>query len=70
VQEGDDCQLTLEMGDVHIVAASDGRGPGLAGMVIDVKNQQEILSRAKSLGLACDSNSVTLCGTRFVLNPL
>lgn len=61
--------LGLDMGDVHLVTAGDGRGPGLAGMIIDVKNLDEILSRANSLGLPCDKDSVTVSGVRFVLNP-
>ena len=69
-QEKNGYLLKMAKGDVHIVRVSDGRGSGLSGMVVDVINREEILSRAGSLGLSCDERSISLCGTQFVLNTL
>jgi len=44
---------------------TDGRGPGVAGVVVESNHVDGIRSRAQARKLVCDEESVTICGTRF-----
>lgn len=45
----------------------DGRGPGLEGIDILVKDKMRVIEAAKARGLAVDGDRVGICGTGFYL---
>lgn len=61
--------LRLDNAVLRFVPVSDGRGEGLAAVRLDVRDSASIVAAAAARGLVTgpDPNSVTICGTRFVL---
>lgn len=71
--EGEEFSLQLDEGVIRFIRETDGRGPGVEGIILDVKNVDEIIARAIARNLTVDDqsgiNSVTICGTKFYLSP-
>jgi Glyoxalase-like domain len=57
--------IFLDNAAIDFAHARDGRGDGLAGIGLAVKDKAAILATAKKRGLAASANAVTICGTRF-----
>jgi catechol 2,3-dioxygenase-like lactoylglutathione lyase family enzyme len=53
--------------EVRFVAARDGRGEGLGGVGLRVKDKAAILASAKARRLTVAGDTVSICGTRFLL---
>ncbi len=65
---GDTWHLALANGALRFVPDRDGRGPGLSGVDLRVRDQQAVMSAARAMGVIPEDNCMTLCGTRFYLN--
>lgn len=61
-------RIRLNNVDLRFVAATDGRGPGLGGLDIAVRNRNHILERARARGRYVSPQRVDVCGTRFYLH--
>lgn len=61
--------LRLDDAELRFVPASDGRGEGLGGLDLAVRDRAAILAAADRRGCRTSDDSVTVCGTRFRLLP-
>ena len=72
VGDSDSPQIALANGNIRFVQDTDGRGPGLSGVDVQVRNLAQVLDNAKQRGCPWtnegDAAQVTLCGTRFYLS--
>lgn len=59
--------IRLDIGSLHFVEASDGRGEGLAGVDIAVTDRLAVLAVAHRRGLATTAQTALIGGTRFRL---
>jgi catechol 2,3-dioxygenase-like lactoylglutathione lyase family enzyme len=59
--------IDLDEGEIRFVAALDGRGDGLGGFDVAVRNPSDIQRRAKAMGLLDPRGVVMLSGTRVRL---
>ena len=70
--EGEAVSLQLDEGVMRFIRETDGRGPGVEGIILAVQNVDEIIARAIARNLAVDNQgatpSVTICGTKFYLS--
>ncbi len=66
-RQGSELSIRLNNVDLRFVEAEDGRGPGLGGLDIAVKDRDRILSAARERGCFVDEDRVDICGTRFYL---
>jgi Glyoxalase-like domain len=64
-----DGTLTIAMDDatIRFVPVADGRGEGLGGLDLAVKNRDHILATANRRGCRVDGGIVIVCGMRFRL---
>jgi hypothetical protein len=62
-------EIVLDLGVLRFVEATDGRGEGLGGVDLQVANRAAIVEAARRRGMSLKSDTVTVCGTRFVLVP-
>ena len=60
-------ELRLNNATLRFVTAEDGRGPGLGGIDLSVRDRQRILKAARARGCYVNDNRVDVCGTRFYL---
>jgi len=60
-------RLQLENGELRFVADLDGRGHGLAGVDLTVRQKSLIMDAAPSID-SIRGDCIELCGTRFYLN--
>jgi hypothetical protein len=60
-------RIDLDEGEVRFVAAHDGRGDGLGGFDVAVRNPEEVHRRAEEMGLLDSDGVVVLSGTRVNL---
>lgn len=67
-REGAELSMQLNNATIRFVEAEDGRGPGLGGLDIAVKNRDHILSAALERGCYVSDDRVDICGTRFYLH--
>jgi Glyoxalase-like domain len=58
-------RMELDEGAICFTSGTDDRGPGVAGIQLEVKDSDEILRRARERDLSWDSNGVAICGVRF-----
>jgi len=65
--KGDVRTIALNNAVLRFVESTDGRGPGLGGLVIAVANRAHILARARVRGCYVNDDRVDICGTRFYL---
>ena len=66
-REGSVLKIRLNNVDLRFVEADDGRGPGLGGLDIAVRDRDGILNRARERGCFVSEDRVDVCGTRFYL---
>ena len=59
--------IALDDARLRFVAATDGRGEGLAGLDLACANKAGVLARARARGLAVEGDRVLACGMRFFL---
>lgn len=60
-------RLPMANGELRFVPDLDGRGAGLAGVDLVVKDRPRILDAARAVGGYRSDDCVELCGTRFYL---
>jgi Glyoxalase-like domain len=60
-------EMPLENASVRFVEAIDGRGEGLGGLDIRVKDREHLLRAAERRGCRISDDQVVICGTRFYL---
>jgi hypothetical protein len=59
--------LKLDNAALTFVPANDGRGEGLGGISIALRDMDAVKAEAKRRGLAITGDTVTICGTRFAM---
>ncbi len=59
--------LNLNNAVLRFVPATDGRGAGLGGIDLAVRDKDAVLRRARARGCQTEDDCVILCGTRFHL---
>lgn len=59
--------ITLNNATLRFVETSDGRGAGLGGLDIAVRDRERILNKAHARGCYVSEDRVDICGTRFNL---
>jgi len=64
---GGDPQITLDDAVLRFVPVRDGRGEGLGGLDLDVKDRGHVLRAAAERGCPVSGDVVTVCGVRFRL---
>jgi hypothetical protein len=57
----------LDEGEIRFIAVGDGRGEGLGGFDVAVRNPQEVRRRAAHRGLVDSAGVILLSGTRLGL---
>ncbi len=67
-RDGAELSMTLNNVQVRFVEAQDGRGPGLGGLDISVKDRSHILNEAKKRNCYISDDRVDICGTRWYLH--
>ena len=60
-------QIPLDLGALRFVPETDGRGEGLGGIDLQVKDRARILDAAETRGYRPSGDTVTVCGVRFRL---
>ena len=68
VQDGGKLSMDFNNATIRFVEAEDGRGPGLGGLDIAVKDREHILKNAKDRGCYVNDDLVNICGTRWYLH--
>jgi hypothetical protein len=66
-RSGDEFVIALNNVTLRFVEATDGRGPGLGGLDIEVADRRQVLEEAKARNCYVNDNRVDICGTRFYL---
>ncbi len=64
---GGSVTIALHNATLRFVETTDGRGAGLGGLDIAVRNRGHILARAEARGCYVSDDRVDICGTRFNL---
>lgn len=59
--------IALNNVEIRFIEATDGRGPGLSGLDLKVKDRAKILAAAKARNAQVSDNEVQVCGVRFRL---
>ena len=67
IQDGQNLSLRLNNAVLSFVLQTDGRGAGLGGVRLAVRDREGILLRAKARGCPVTDDQVIICGTRFCL---
>jgi hypothetical protein len=60
-------EMPLKNASIRFVEANDGRGEGLGGVDILVKDRERLLQAAERRGRRVADDQVMICGTRFYL---
>ena len=68
--ERDGAEFSMQLNNVTLrfVEAEDGRGAGLGGLDISVKDRERILSTTRERDCYVNDDRVDICGTRFYLH--
>lgn len=66
-RQGAGLSMRLNNATIRFVEARDGRGAGLGGLDIAVKDRDHILTRARERGCYFSDDRVDVCGTRWYL---
>ena len=69
-RKGAELSLELNNATLRFVEATDGRGPGLGGLDIRVRDRARLLTEAKNRGCYVSDDQVDICGTRFYLHDV
>ncbi len=67
-RQGAELSVRFNNATIRFVAAEDGRGAGLGGLDIAVKDRNHILAKAKQRGCYVSDDRVDICGTRWYLH--
>ncbi len=65
---GGEHRIALDNASLRFVAAADGRGEGLAGIDVQVRDAAAVLAAAAARGCATDAGGVHVGGVRFELH--
>lgn len=68
--DGEELCIRLNNATIHFVAATDGRGAGLGGLDIAVRDRAHVLEHARRRGRYVSDDRVDICGVRFRLHNL
>ncbi|MFT7131315.1 MAG: hypothetical protein ACI81O_000017 [Cyclobacteriaceae bacterium] len=63
--QGDGAVITLTDGQINFSTATDGRGPGVSGLCLAVKDINLVKEQAAVMGLHWVDDGVSVCGTRL-----
>lgn len=63
----DEYAIALGGDTIRFVKATDGRGPGMSGIDVKVKDRDRIIATARDRGLPVNGDVVTIGGTHFRL---
>jgi len=63
----DNPEIRLDDGSVRFVTATDGRGPGLGGIDVDVVDRERLITAADARECRISEDMVMICGTRIRL---
>ena len=66
--KGAELSMRFNNATIRFVEAEDGRGAGLGGLDIAVKDRNHILAKAKERGCYVSDDRVDICGTRWYLH--
>jgi len=67
-RRGNELTMALNNATIRFVEATDGRGPGLGGLDIAVRDRDQILGTARERGCYVSDDRVDICGTRWYLH--
>ena len=67
---GAELKMALNNVTLRFVETTDGRGPGIGGLDIAVKDRDYLLKEARNRGCFVAEDRVDICGTRFYLHDL
>ena len=67
-RDGAELRITLNNATLRFVEATDGRGPGLGGIDLAVKDREHVLRTARERGCHVSEDRVDVCGTRWHLH--
>ncbi len=59
--------VRLANADLTFVEATDGRGPGLGGLVVRATDPDRLLAQAETHHCRTADGQITVCGTRFII---
>jgi hypothetical protein len=59
--------IALDDARLRFVAATDGRGEGLAGLDVACADPKRALAAARTAGLPVHGDTIIVCGTRFIV---
>lgn len=59
--------VRLANADLTFVGATDGRGPGLGGLVVRATDPERLLTQAETHKCRTADGAITVCGTRFTI---
>ena len=65
---GSDLSIHFNNATIRFVPAEDGRGAGLGGLDIGVRDRKHILTQAKARDCYVSDDQVNICGTRWYLH--
>lgn len=66
-RHGNEHRIPLDNAQLRFVDVSDGRGDGLGGIDLQVRDTAAVLAAARERGCAVEGNTVMAAGTRFHL---
>ncbi len=61
-------EIPLDAGCLRFVSDEDGRGDGMSGLELKVRDRAHILSNARGRGLEVEDDGFSVCGTRIRLS--
>jgi hypothetical protein len=67
-QVADGYRLVLQNGELRFSPDRDGRGAGLCGVDLLVRDRLAVIDAAEAIGAPRDGDCIELCGTRFYLH--
>ena len=67
-RDGAELRIALSNATLRFVEATDGRGPGLGGIDLAVKDRERVLRVARERGCHASDDRVEVCGTRWYLH--
>ena len=62
--------MRLNIATIRFVEAEDGRGAGLGGLDLAVRNRDAIIAAARERNCYVSDDRVDICGTRFYLRDV